>query len=330
MTVPVSSRNSQKMDPTLPCIVQALRAAAASVSTTSASASTAVTKSPQASTPRCTRSRAAPDWSVADTLVLVEQIAAVDAELWSKSLSSFQKWKIVSDNCAQIGFHRSSNQCKRRWELLVSDYKKIRRWETMRNSSTGLGLGSGSVSYWRLDPDRRERFGLPGLFNFEVYGAMDAVIKIEGSRDIDSELLVIGPIEPIDKESNNANANANNNGNTLSTVLAIPAENAEAFNAIEHIASEEIEEGLQSSEAWDLAAKLQENAEHIQSILKGENGGDMIISDNLDTGIAREKAEELIKSLGGLVQSLDEFTELVKSNGLEKVVALNSFTSGFQ
>ncbi|KAF3327788.1 Myb/SANT-like DNA-binding domain-containing protein [Carex littledalei] len=320
------------MDPTLPCIVQALRAAASVATTTttstsiSISISTPATKS-QPSISRCTRSRAAPDWSVADTLVLIEQIAAVDAELWSKSLSSFQKWKIVADNCAQIGFHRSSNQCKRRWELLVSDYKKIRRWETMRNSN--IGLGPGSVSYWRLDPDWRERSGLPGLFNFEVYGAMDAVIKIEGSRDIDSELLVIGPIEPIDGE-NNANANAN----PLSTVLAIPADNAEAFNAIEHHMhaprhldqkdKEEIDETLQSSEAWDLAAKLQENAEHIQSILKGENGGD--ICDNIDMAVAREKAEELIKSLGGLVQSLDEFTELVKSNGLEKVVALNSYS----
>jgi hypothetical protein len=88
---------------------------------------------------------------------------------------------------------------------------------------------------------------------------------------------------------------------------------------------EEIDEALQSTEAWDLAAKLQENAEHIQSILRGENGGDLTISDNIDMAVAREKAEELIKSLGGLVQSLDEFTELVKSNGLENVVALNSY-----
>jgi hypothetical protein len=51
----------------------------------------------------------------------------------------------------------------------------------------------------------------------------------------------------------------------------------------------------------------------------------LTISDNIDMAVARQKAEELIKSLGGLVQSLDEFAELVKSNGLENVVALNSY-----
>lgn len=116
--------SKQSMDPTLPCIVQALRAVAVPTSTqlnpaTPAASFSSRTQS-QPSISRCTRSRAAPDWTVSDTLVLIEQIAAVDAELWSKTLSSFQKWKIVSDNCAQIGFNRSSNQCKRRWELLVS------------------------------------------------------------------------------------------------------------------------------------------------------------------------------------------------------------------
>lgn len=84
---------------------------------------------------------------------------------------------------------------------------------------------------------------------------------------------------------------------------------------------------MQSTEAWDLATKLQENAEQIQSILKGENGADLTICDNIDMAVAREKAEELFKTLGGLVQSLDEFTELVKSNGLENVVALKSYSA---
>jgi Myb/SANT-like DNA-binding domain len=114
------------MDPTLPCIVQALRAATPTSGQQNPSTPAASFRmQSQPSIARCTRSRVAPDWSVPDTLALIEQIAAVDAELWSKSLSSFQKWKIVSDNCAQIGFNRSSNQCKRRWELLVaSECKK--------------------------------------------------------------------------------------------------------------------------------------------------------------------------------------------------------------
>ncbi|KAJ3707836.1 hypothetical protein LUZ61_011541 [Rhynchospora tenuis] len=308
-----------KMDPILPCIVQALRAAAPSTPASSSRSQSQSLSQSQPSVSRCTRSRAAPDWAVSDTLALIEQIAAVDTESWSKSLSSFQKWKIVSDNCGQVGIHRSANQCKRRWELLVSGqwtplpyYKKIRRWETRRSGNSGAG--PGSVSYWKMDPDWRERFSLPGLFNPEVYGAMDAVIKIEGSRDVDCELLVIGPIEQIDGENANVPLIADVEGPSV-------VENVHAAADLDHKdkEKEEIDEALLSSEAWDLAAKLEENAEHIQSILRGENGGDLT-TDNLDMAVARKKAEELIKSLGGLVQSLDEFTELVKTNGLEKVV----------
>lgn len=47
-----------------------------------------------------------------------------------RSLSSCQKWKILSDNCAASDVIRSSNQCKRRWELLLlANYRKIRKWE---------------------------------------------------------------------------------------------------------------------------------------------------------------------------------------------------------
>jgi hypothetical protein len=109
--------------------------------------------------------------------------------------------------------------------VLFSDYKKIRRWETMKNSNSGLG--PGSVSYWRLDSDWRERLGLPGLFNQEVYSAMDAVIKIEGSRDVDSELLVIGPIEPIDGK--NVDIPLITCG-ALSTVLTVPGKGGAPYD----------------------------------------------------------------------------------------------------
>uniref|UniRef100_A0A0A8XXT5 Uncharacterized protein n=1 Tax=Arundo donax TaxID=35708 RepID=A0A0A8XXT5_ARUDO len=37
----------------------------------------------------------------------------------------------------------------------------------------------------------------------------------------------------------------------------------------------------------------------------------------------RQKADELIKSLGGLVSYLNQFTDLVKATGFENVVGMN-------
>uniref|UniRef100_J3LA19 Protein kinase domain-containing protein n=1 Tax=Oryza brachyantha TaxID=4533 RepID=J3LA19_ORYBR len=72
-----------------------------------------------------------------------------------------------------------------------------------------------------------------------------------------------------------------------------------------------------------LANKLQENAQHIHMLLKeeageGQNHNIAISSDAMET--TRQKADELIKSLGGLVSYLNQFTDLIKENGFENVV----------
>jgi len=81
--------------------------------------------------------------------------------------------------------------------------------------------------------------------------------------------------------------------------------------------------------AWDLAIKLQENAQHIHTILNHETDEDagqnhahagLVSPDAMAT--TRQKADELIKSLGGLVSYLNQFTELVKENGFENFVGM--------
>lgn len=49
-------------------------------------------------TSRCTRSQAAPQWTLGETLVLVKEIALLDED-WLKALSSYQRWKMISDSC---------------------------------------------------------------------------------------------------------------------------------------------------------------------------------------------------------------------------------------
>jgi hypothetical protein len=78
--------------------------------------------------------------------------------------------------------------------------------------------------------------------------------------------------------------------------------------------------------AWELANKLQENAQHIHTILNEEatEYADedhalpySMSPDAMET--TRQKADELIKSLGGLLDYLNGFTELIKESGFENV-----------
>ncbi|GJR47175.1 trihelix transcription factor ASR3 isoform X1 [Tanacetum coccineum] len=73
-----------------------------------------------------TRSKAAPDWTVEESLILVNEIAAIEADCRG-TLSSFQKWKIIVENCNALEVNRNLNQCRRKWDSLLSDYKKIKQ-----------------------------------------------------------------------------------------------------------------------------------------------------------------------------------------------------------
>lgn len=80
------------------------------------------------------------------------------------------------------------------------------------------------------------------------------------------------------------------------------------------------------TDACELANKLQENAQHIHMLLKEEAGEienhNLAISlDSMET--TRQKGDELIKSLGGLVSYLNQFTDLIKENGFENVVGMS-------
>lgn len=134
---------------------------------------------------RYTRSQAAPDWTVQEVLVLLSEIVSID-EVWLKELSSYQRWKMISDSCIAMNVVRSSNQCKRKWEILLDDYKKIINWEPQ----------SREDSYWFLPEERRTDYGLPVSFQKEVFDAMDAVIQIHlqqsDSSNSDPERLING------------------------------------------------------------------------------------------------------------------------------------------
>jgi hypothetical protein len=83
-------------------------------------------------------------------------------------------------------------------------------------------------------------------------------------------------------------------------------------------------------DAWELTNNLNENAQYIHMLLSGESDkyagqnhapADAISPAGIET--TRQKADELIKSLGGLVSYLNQFTDLIKENGIEDVVGVN-------
>lgn len=121
---------------------------------------------------RRTRSQIAPDWTAAECLVLVNVIAAVEADCL-KALSSYQKWKIVAENCTSLDVARTSNQCRRKWDCLLIEHDVIKQWELEMPDDD---------SYWSLESGRRKELGLPENFDKELFKAIDNVATMRANQ----------------------------------------------------------------------------------------------------------------------------------------------------
>lgn len=88
---------------------------------------------------RRTRSQAEPEWSVTESLILVNEIAAVEAEC-PRELSSYQRWDVIAENCAALGVSRSLPQCRRKWRALLADYDEGVRRRKASPKSRGTSL----------------------------------------------------------------------------------------------------------------------------------------------------------------------------------------------
>ncbi|CAL5023716.1 unnamed protein product [Urochloa decumbens] len=317
---------------------------------------------PAPPSPRRTRSGGAPDWTPAETLALVAEVAAVD-DGWSRSVSAFQKWAMVAENLALApgaarrrggGGKRAAAECRRRWEALAAEYGAVRRWEVRTGGR-----------YWETTPAARRKAGLPVEFDAEVYGAMDALIRVEeallagaaggGGGGEEVEGLVGGGAgvevgeadggndrevgeaedevqedETVEEEEKGEEEEEEEEDEEEQEEMQVDGCNADASNGLEGHEMGTISEPEKSQNtAWELANKLQDNAQHIHTILKEEADEDAGQNQALAGSISpeamettRQKADELIKSLGGLVSYLNQFTELIKENGFESIVGM--------
>ncbi|KAL6888759.1 hypothetical protein ACP4OV_009785 [Aristida adscensionis] len=343
---------------------------------------------PAPPSPRRTRSGGAPEWTAAETLALVAEVAAVD-DGWSRSVSAFQKWAIVAENLAAAlgparrsgkgrGRGRAAAECRRRWEALAAEYGAVRRWE-VRTGGRYREMGCAA----------RRKAGLPAEFDAEVYEAMDALIRVEeallagaaggggGGGGVEEEVegLVGGGAgveaggddagdgeaaeeegeaqegeaedgeeeeqeegEAEDREEEEQGEGEAEDGEEEEQGDGEDEEREEEMqvdgqngNSAEELGCEvgtNSEPPKSQNVAWELANQLHENAQHIHTIIQeeaGEDGGQShaisMTPDAMET--TRQKADELIKSLGVLVSDLNQFTELIRENGFENVIGMN-------
>ncbi|XP_044953420.1 trihelix transcription factor ASR3 isoform X2 [Hordeum vulgare subsp. vulgare] len=349
-----------------PCIVQALAASPSKPQALTPAARDQpppAFKSSRPPSPRRTRSGRAPEWTAAETLALVAAVAAVEDDGWARSVSAFQKWAIVAENIAFSDAGgapsrrrgRAAGECKRKWEALEAEYGAVRHWEARTGGK-----------YWRMGAAARRKAGLPAEFDAEVYGIMDALIRVDeallggagggggdevlasanGDGGGGGDTAEVGEeeggggggdtAEVGEEEGGDAGVeeeeedSAAEDGDRSEEEMQVDGGNANASDDLGCEMETDNEPKKSQADAWELANKLSENAEHIHMILSGEadeDGGHhnapayAVSPDAMET--TRQKADELIKSLGGLVSYLNQFTDLVKENGIEDVVSVN-------
>lgn len=114
-----------------------------------------------------------PRWTKQETLILIEgkKIAEIQGRKGRRSSSIFgagqlePKWDSVSSYCRLHGVNRGPVQCRKRWSNLVSDFKKIKIWESQ--------VKEECQSFWMMRNDLKREKKLPGHFDGEVYAVLD-------------------------------------------------------------------------------------------------------------------------------------------------------------
>ncbi|KAL9329846.1 hypothetical protein ACSQ67_004849 [Phaseolus vulgaris] len=113
-----------------------------------------------------------PRWTRQETLVLIESKKMVESgeqvcrfRSASGFVQSDPKWEMVSSFCQQRGVKRGAVQCRKRWGNLLTDFRKIKKWES--------GAKEESESFWIMRNDVRKEKKLPGFFDSVVYNVLD-------------------------------------------------------------------------------------------------------------------------------------------------------------
>lgn len=239
------------------------------------------------SSSRRTRSQLAPDWTINDSLILVNEIAAVEGECLN-ALSTYQKWKIIAENCTALDVSRTFNQCRRKWDSLLFEYNKIKKWESR----------SRNVSFWTLESERRRELGLPVDFERELFKAIDDLVS---SQEVRSDT------DPgTDPEAED---------DRLEVIAEYGPKKQKRREMPQKTTSLEEKEQM-------MVMKLRENADLIDAIVKGN------LVDSVDFGLGgsknretlqadfkRRQGDKLIACLRDIADTLDQLRDIVQKCG---------------
>lgn len=272
---------------------------------------------------RRTRSQAAPEWTVQESVILVNEMSSVERE-WSNTLSSFQKWEIIAENCLlQAKVNRGLNQCRRKWESLLADYTTIQQWESKVRADW---------SYWSLTAHRRTQLELPHYFDTQLFNAIRDHLKAldlagGGSCDSDSDsdpephhlLLNFSPQSSASGSKKKMRTSKRNRGKTekLKGCRHIKVERCNLEEKVECIDDEKTMPREEKEQT--LTAKLRENAELINAILEGMVNQDVDYKlpdkknvEAVKEDLTRRQSDSLIVCLGNIANALYQLSNLVQ------------------
>lgn len=231
---------------------------------------------------RRTRPQVFPDWSMHELLLLVNEVAAVETEIdYLFTMSSYQKWKLISDNCVSLGVSRSLNQCRKKWEHLLHEYKVIKEWEF-----------HSRISYCSLDKETVSKAGLPLSFDKDLFVF------------IEDNVSAPAPAAAADTDSDPDFKYRGSSGYKRQRRCQLPQNSSKIEVPPKVIVDDEADE-KKHREQEEMAVKLREQGDLIHAILKG---------DGVEVQIEKRRwqGSELIKVFGGLVSNIEQLLHVVQ------------------
>ncbi|XP_051119400.1 uncharacterized protein LOC127243434 [Andrographis paniculata] len=268
-----------------------------------------------------TRSKAAPDWTVPESLVLVNEISAVEAE-WGATLPSFQKWQQIVENCNSLDVNRSLNQCKRHWEALLSSYRRARDdatgdflfpvelFESVDRCVRGSAKNAGGGA------EEREEMATVAMDEKQVVTETDLDSELETQRHAPKLFLGTGSRKRktrMKRQKRSLEARIPWGYFTSTKIKHEEPKNAGNRDTIVGTMAE----GTSETEDLSMAKILQENALQIHAILEGKlsNDDDADHKKNgeaVGTEFARRQGDQLIDCLGKISETLNQLCDLVQ------------------
>lgn len=281
---------------------------------------------PQLVTSESTRSHVTPMWTVNEMLVLVREKWAAEHEILCSTCSiqssgDSDKWHIVSNRCKTSKVLRTASQCRKKWEALFSEYKKIKNWV----------FRCQTQPYRNMSHNAKKQHKLPFYMEQELFDAMDAHLGKRPSRSPEAmfDSMDVGTDDLFTSEDDLQDDMSEMQYLTLSGNCPERLDSTGRKKRGRSPATkDDIEHGI--------ATAIRQNSKSIQAILHEATqarirstqlereiywrGVEMnreleLQIGGLDRELRRKQSEDLVEVLGGLVNAINHLVDAMQTNG---------------